>query len=110
MNLALNSIDQWFTANQLVLNITKTNVTKFTPKTAIHLPLDISFKGNVLDEVNSTKFLGIRLDNHMNWKTHIEQISHKLNKACFTIRNLTYTLNADILRMVCFAYFQPILQ
>jgi hypothetical protein len=46
----------------------------------------------------------------MNWKTHIEQISHKLNTACFTIRNLTHTLNADILRMVYFAYFQPVLQ
>jgi hypothetical protein len=46
----------------------------------------------------------------MNWKTHIEQIYHKLNAACFTIRNLTHTLNTDIWRMVCFAYFQPVLQ
>jgi hypothetical protein len=98
MNLALTSLDQWFTTNQLVLNITKTNVIKFTSKTAVHVPLDISFTDNVLDEVNSTKFFGIHIDNHMNWKTHIEQISHKLNAACFTIRNVTHTLNADILR------------
>jgi hypothetical protein len=77
MNLALTSLDQWFTSNQLVLNITKTNVIKFTPKTTAHVPLDISFKdNNVLHEVNSTKILGIHIDNHMNWKTHIEQISH----------------------------------
>jgi hypothetical protein len=60
----------------------------------------------------STKFVGIYIyiDNHMNWKTHIEQISHKLNVACFMIRNLTHILNADILHMVYFEYFQPILQ
>ena len=46
----------------------------------------------------------------MNWKIHIEQISHKLSVACFTIRNLTHTLNADTLLMVYFAYFQPVLQ
>jgi hypothetical protein len=46
----------------------------------------------------------------MNWKTHIEQMFHKLNAACFTIRKLIHTLNADILCMVYFAYFQPILQ
>ena len=60
--------------------------------------------------VNSTKFLGIHIDSHMNWKNHIEQISHKLSVACFTKRNLTHTLNIDILRMVHFAYFQPVFQ
>jgi hypothetical protein len=59
-SLALTSLEQWFITNQLVLNITKTNVIKFTPKTTVHVPLDICFKDkNVLDEVNSTKFLGI---------------------------------------------------
>ena len=46
----------------------------------------------------------------MNWKNHIEQISHKLSVRCFTIRNITHSLNTDILRMVYFAYFQPIFQ
>ena len=46
----------------------------------------------------------------MNWKIHIEQISHKLSVACFMIRNLTHTLNADILLMAYFAYFQPVLE
>jgi len=78
--------------------------------TTLHVPLDISLKDNVLDEVNSTKFLGIHIDNHINWKTHIEQISHKLNVVCYMIRNITHTLNADTLRMVYFAYFQSILQ
>ena len=32
-NLALPSLNQWFYINQLVLNITKTNFKKFTPKT-----------------------------------------------------------------------------
>jgi len=44
MNLALTSLDQWFSANQLVLNITKTNVIKFTPKATEHVPLGISYK------------------------------------------------------------------
>jgi len=30
--LALTSLKQWFYINQLVLNITKTNLIKFTPK------------------------------------------------------------------------------
>jgi len=38
-NLALTSLNQWFYINQLVLNITKTNVIKLTPKTTAHVPL-----------------------------------------------------------------------
>jgi len=60
--------------NQLVLNITKTNVIKFAPKTTTHNPLDIYYKDNVINEVKSTKLLGMHIDNHMNWKPHVEQI------------------------------------
>ena len=75
MDSALVNLDQWFTANQLILNITKTKVIKFAPKTTTHVPLDISYKDQVLDEVNNTKFLGIHMDSNMNWKIHIEQIT-----------------------------------
>jgi hypothetical protein len=31
-----------------------------------HVPLDIYYKDNVLDEVKSTKCLGMHIENHMN--------------------------------------------
>jgi hypothetical protein len=69
--------------NQLVLNITKTSVIKFTPKTTARVLLDIYYKDNVIDKVKSTKFLGMHIDKHMNWKNHLEQILPKLSAACF---------------------------
>jgi len=36
-NLALTSLNQWFYINQLVLNIAKTNVIKFTSKPIAHV-------------------------------------------------------------------------
>ena len=93
-----------------MLNITKTNKIKFTPKTKAHVPLDIYYKDNVTDEVKSTKFLGTLLDNHKNWKNHVEQILPKLSAACFSIKNLIHTLNPDVLHMVYFAYFHSVLQ
>jgi len=52
----------------------------------------------------------VHIDNHMNWKNHVEQILPKLSAACFSIRNLIHTLNPDILYMVYFAYFHSGLQ
>ena len=109
-NLALTRLNQWFHINQLVLNITETNVIKFKPKTTAHVPLHIYYKDNITDEVKSTKFLGMHIDNHMIWKNHVEQILPKLSAACFLIGNLIHTLNLDILCMVYFAYFHLVLQ
>ena len=89
-----------------MLNITKTNILKFTPKTTAHVPLDIYYK----DKVKSTKYLGMHIDNHTNWENHAEQILPKLSAACLSIRNLIHTLNPDILCMVYFAYFHSVLQ
>jgi len=72
--------------------------------------LDIYYKNYVIDEIKSTKFLGMHIDNHMNWKNHVQQILHKLSAACFSIRKLIPTLNADILCMFYFVYFHLVLQ
>jgi hypothetical protein len=45
------------------------------------------------------------IENHTNWKNHVEQILPKFSATCFSIRNLIHSLNPDILHMVYFAYF-----
>ena len=96
----LTRLSQWFCINHPVLNVTKTNVLKFNPKTTAHVPLDIYYKDNVIDEVKSTKFLGMHTENHMNWKNHAERILSKLSGSCSLIKRLIHNLNPDILRMV----------
>jgi hypothetical protein len=109
-DLTLTSLNQCFYIKQVVLNITKTNVIKFTPKTTAHISLDIYYEDNVIDEVKSTEFLGMPINNHMNWKNHVKQILPKLSVACFLIKNLIHTLNLDTLCMVYFAYIHLLLQ
>jgi len=109
-NLALTSLNQWFYINQLALNITKSNVIKFIPKNAVHIPLDTYYKDNLIDEVKSTVFLGMHIDNRMNSKNHVEQNLPKLIAACFLVRSFIHTFNPDTLPMVYFAYFHSVLQ
>jgi hypothetical protein len=69
--LALTSLNQWFYIIQLVLNITKTNVIKFTPKTAVRVPFVIYYKDILIDEVKSIKFF-----------RYACRQSYELEKAC----------------------------
>jgi hypothetical protein len=56
------------------------------------------------------KFLGIQIDNNMNWKSHAEYILPKLSSAIFVIRSLSYFMSLKTLRMVYFSFFQSIIK
>jgi hypothetical protein len=59
---------------------------KFVTKNMPHSPLTIGYKDKYIEEVVNTKFLGIHLDNHLNWNNHIDQIIPKLSAACYMVR------------------------
>lgn len=69
----------------------------------------MKYANKLINETISTRFLGMQINTHLNWKKHIDQILPKQSTACFSIRCLFHIPNIDVLRMVCFAYFHSIL-
>ena len=65
-------IIKWFAANNLVLNLDKTNIMKFITKNSAHSAFLIEYKEKYIAETVNTKFHGLQIDNHINWKNHIE--------------------------------------
>ena len=56
--------------------------------------------------IDSIKYLGVQIDGNLTWKSHIEYLSVKLNRAIallFKIRNL---VASSILSNICFSIFQ----
>ena len=66
--------------NKLSLNIEKTNVMLFTPKGFSRNMICINIDGHRTEEDRQTKFLGIILDNKLNWHAHCEYICGKMPK------------------------------
>jgi hypothetical protein len=66
--------------------------------------LKINYQGNYVKNSTNTKFLGLIIDDSLSWKDHIDQMTSKLNTACFVIRTLQSILSQETLRMVYFAY------
>jgi hypothetical protein len=94
---SLSHIANWFAANNLVLNINKTNIINFSPKQSANPLLALSFDNMVMNEVCEIKFLGIQIDNKLNWKSHVEYILPKLSSAIFVIRSLSYFMSSETL-------------
>jgi hypothetical protein len=88
---------------------TNTHIVKFTTTSLPHYPLAVGYADKLIKET-SIKFLGVQIDNHLNWKSHINQIIHKMSAACFAFRKLFHILNLDALWMVYFAYFHSVIK
>jgi len=55
----------------------------------------------------STRFLGLTLDSTLSWNLHIEQLSSKLNSACYVIRLMKTIISTKNLKnsLLCLRTF-----
>jgi hypothetical protein len=102
-------INNWFKANQLILNYNKTNYLQFNMKNSWDYEMKPNYQGDCIKSSSNTKFLGLTLDDSLSWKAHVDQIMSKLNTACFVIRMIQAIMSLETLRMVCFAYIHSII-
>jgi len=82
VNAELSLAANWFSANKLTLNLDKTNYILFKShrkSSPSQHPL-LSINGTPLSPVESTKFLGVYVDQHLTWNDHIKSISSKIAK------------------------------
>jgi hypothetical protein len=49
-------------------------------------------------EVTNVTFLGLRLDRHMAWEAHVEQIIPKISSAYYAFRFMYYFSNVETLK------------
>ena len=73
----LKNLINWFNANKISLNVSKTELVLFKPKRKhVDFDIKINLNGIMLCPTDSLKYLGVRIDNK-NWKAHIDDKSIK---------------------------------
>ena len=114
-NQQANALYQWFCANKLSLNANKTKYIVIRPK---HMKECLSQHsihiGNTeLDRIGndcsaqSIKFLGMYIDENLTWKKHISEVTKKVSRALFSLKQVKHTLPLDSLRTLYFALIHP---
>ena len=88
------------------MNVKKTELVIFKhQRKKLNSPIKIKLNRKRLYPSKSVKYIGIKIDENLNWKQHIHDIAIKLNRAnalLFTIRNY---VNKHILRTIYFTIF-----
>ena len=81
MNEELVKVSNWLIANQLSLNVKKSNALLFRMKNDVCDPIvNIVINGDTVEEKQHTKYLGVILDHKLTYEQHINHVNAKLIK------------------------------
>ena len=110
LNEELASIRQWFTSNKLSLNAKKTKYSflhKPSKKDGIPLMLPkLTISNHVTEKQEFIKFLGVPLDENLNWKEHIKCIENKIAKNLGLLYKARAFLERNALLAPYYSYIQ----
>ena len=96
----------WLNANKISLNAGKTEFVIFrSPWKQLDCIPRLKLSGKILSPSKSVKYLGVHLDEHLNWKPHIASIATKLRRANGALSKLRYFVPIKILTNVYHAIF-----
>ena len=108
--LALKLLCSWLRANKISLNASKTELIIFRdPKKKIRDEVKIKIDGKKLTPSPFVKYLGIYIDSHLTWNTHLAELSAKLSRAIGMLHKIRHFVIFDTLKMVYYGIFSSIL-
>lgn len=116
--LTLNTLSiaqNWFNNNKLSLNLKKTKLIRFNNANKDKLcfndmDIDCVYSKNPDPGNRDFKFLGFRIDENLNFKSHVNAINGKLKKANYILSKVKNILPTNQKIMVYNAIFKPHLE
>jgi len=58
----------------------------------------------------NTKFLGLQINNHINWKNHVKEMIPKFRGTSYAIMSVVRISNIDTVKSMYYAYFHSFIQ
>lgn len=90
INVVLKIVLDWANLHKLTFNIQKSSYMIFTRQRQQPI-LNVQLNGEQIQKVNTLKYLGVTIDNKLNWNSHIDRLETKLIRL---INNLSIAARA----------------
>ena len=98
---------EWPCIYKLSKNIQKSTVIIFNIRNSLlSIRLNITINNMPIECISNIKFLGLFIDDKLNWKIHIYHILRKLLKSIAILNKSKYNLNEKSLNLVYYAIFK----
>ena len=108
LNIAVNQIVDWCQINQLQLNVAKTKTMHFQTKQSQVCALPTVMIGEeIVENTDVFKYLGVLVNENLEWSHHIDACSKKICKGLFVLRRLRSIVDLKTLISIYYAYIFP---
>ena len=108
----LENLIEWFRANKLSLNILKTNYVLFRPNNKVKMMdhddtsnYDLVFGNDKICMKSDVKFLGVLIDQHLNWSAHCKSLFAKLASSLYLLRKVKNILDVNTMKTLYYSFF-----
>ena len=100
-NTHFKHVKAWLSATKLTLNNDKTLYVVFRTPNSLPPPtaMSIQFKNKHLNRVNTCKFLGLAINEHLSWKPQIQWLQQKLRCSNHVIKVKQYLDKSSLLTL-----------
>ena len=108
INSDLDNLGDWFKANQLSVNPSKTKYILFTKRCGVDDQMhNLYIEGTILERVPCTTFLGLYIDEHLSWKQHIDHCKKKMSSGIYAMNMAKHILSINHLRTLYYSLVHP---
>lgn len=108
MNMEMVKVLNWLQANKLSLNLKKTHFILFRKKRSkVILRKELIINDVPIKMAESTKFLGVMVDQHLAFDKHIKYIKGKVSRGIGILYKATKTLKESTLLTLYYAFVYP---
>ena len=100
VNIQLHAFSTWFNTNKLSLNTKKKKIIIFKLNMENYniSEAEINIDGRKSKHVKCTTFLGITIDEHLDWNVHIEKLSNKIARNVGMLNKLKHFMSVYIMK------------
>ena len=113
LNSELQHLSEWFSANRLSLNTSKTNFISFgsrwnqNDKTIDQSDQNIIINNEIISRVYYAKFLGVLIDSKLTWYNHINYISLKISRSLHVMNRIKHLVPKKTLLTLYYSLIYP---
>lgn len=108
INNTIDILINWLNIQNLKINLDKSVYIQFNK--CNNNKFNFSLNIPKLNSVTQTKFLGVTIDEHLNWKMHVDNVSSKINKFVYALRQVKKVTNLKTAILVYHAYVESVLR
>ena len=106
VNHHLSLLCHWLRANKLSLNTSKTEIIIFRPKNKqINKKLNFRISTQKIDICNKVQYLGVVLEENLEWNTHLNTLKLKLNRVIGLLCKIRHYVPKFLLKTLYYTIF-----